>query len=92
MVNKTNKSSTRKKSSGNTSSLKQGDLKQGDKVEWETSQGKTKGTVKKKVTRSMKIKGHTVKASKENPQVLVKSDKTGKQAAHKAKSLKKVKL
>jgi hypothetical protein len=80
------KRETRKKSGSNKPSLKRG-----DKVEWETSQGKTKGTVKKKVTKPMKIEGHAVKASKENPQVLVESDKTGKQAAHKAKSLKKAK-
>jgi Hypervirulence associated proteins TUDOR domain len=89
MANKSNTQNNKskiQKESGSKSSLKQG-----DKVEWETSQGKTKGTVKKKVTRSMKIKGHTVKASKENPQILVESDKTGKPAAHKAKSLKKVK-
>jgi len=30
-------------------------LKKGDKVEWETSQGKTKGTIKKKLTEPMKI-------------------------------------
>jgi hypothetical protein len=65
-------------------------LKKGDKVEWGTSQGKTKGTVKKTVTQPMKVKGYTVKASKDNPQVLVETDETGEQAVHKAKSLKKV--
>lgn len=66
-------------------------FKKGDKVEWETSQGKTEGTIKEKLTSPTDIKGHHVAASKENPEYLVESDKTGKEAAHKLESLKKVK-
>jgi hypothetical protein len=58
-------------------------LKTGDKVEWETSQGKTTGTVKKKLTSPTKIKGHKVAASKDNPEYLVKTTKSKKEAAHK---------
>ena len=47
-------------------------LKAGDHVEWETSQGKTKGTVKKNLTAPTKIKGHKVAASKDNPEFLVR--------------------
>ena len=50
-------------------------LKAGDKVSWNTSQGETTGKVVRKQTRPMKIKGHEVKASKENPEYVVKSDK-----------------
>ncbi len=64
-------------------------LKKGDKVEWETSQGKTSGTVKKKLTAPTDIKGHHVAASEENPEFLVESEKSGKEAAHKPESLKK---
>ena len=64
-------------------------LKPGDKVEWETSQGKTHGTVEKKLTSPMKIKTHKVAASKDHPEYLVTSDKSGKPAAHKAAGLKK---
>ncbi len=67
------------------------DLSKGDKVEWETSQGTTKGTVRKKLTSETKIKGHKVAASKDNPEYLVESDKSGKQAAHKPAALKKTK-
>lgn len=66
------------------------EFKQGDKVEWKTAQGKTTGEVKKKLTSPTEIKGHHVAASKENPEYLVESDKTGKQAAHKPDALKKV--
>lgn len=64
-------------------------LKKGDAVEWETSQGKTSGTIKKKLTAPIDIKNHHVAASPENPEYLVESDKSGKQAAHKPSSLKK---
>ncbi len=64
-------------------------LKKGDKVEWETSQGTTSGTVKKKLTEPTDIKGHHVAASKDNPEYLVESEKSGKEAAHKPESLKK---
>lgn len=66
-------------------------LKKGDKVEWETSQGTTSGTVEKKLTSETKIKGHKVAASKDNPEYLVESEKSGKEAAHKPEALKKVK-
>ena len=67
------------------------DLKTGDRVKWDTSQGETTGKVVKKQTSRTKIKSHTVAASKEKPQVIVESEKTGKRAAHKAGALRKVK-
>lgn len=64
-------------------------FKVGDKVEW-NGPGKIRGTVKKKLTEPMDIKGHHVAASKENPEYLVESDETGEQAAHKPSALTKV--
>ncbi len=64
-------------------------LKKGDKVSWETGQGKTTGKVIRKQTSDTHIKGHKVKAFKEDPQMIVESEKSGKQAAHKPGSLKK---
>lgn len=64
-------------------------LKKGDKVSWNTSQGRTHGTVVKKQTSETHIKGHKVSASKDNPEFIVRSDKSGKQAAHKADALTK---
>ena len=66
------------------------EFKKGDKVEWNTSQGKTTGEVKKKLTSPTDIKEHHVAASEDNPEYLVESDKTGKEAAHKPDALKKV--
>ncbi len=64
-------------------------LKAGDKVAWGTSQGETHGVVEKKQTTDTKIKSQTIKASKDDPQYIVKSDKTGAKAAHKPDALKK---
>ncbi len=64
-------------------------LKAGDKVKWGTSQGETHGKVVKKVTSTAKVKGHTAKATKDDPQYKVKSDKTGAEAIHKPGELKK---
>ena len=64
-------------------------MKQGDKVEWNTSQGKTSGKVVKQLTSETDVEGHTAKATEDDPQYLVESDKTGKQAAHKPDALKK---
>ena len=64
-------------------------VKEGDKVKWDTAGGETHGTVEKKVTSDTKIKGHVAKATKEEPQFVVKSDKSGKEAVHKPEELKK---
>lgn len=65
------------------------DLKTGDKVAWNTSQGETEGEVVRKQTGDTKIKGHKVAASKDDPQYIVRSDKTGAKAAHKPEALTK---
>ena len=64
-------------------------LARGDKVAWDTSQGQAEGTVERKLTSETKIKGHTAKATKDDPQYLVKSDKTGAEAAHRPEELEK---
>jgi hypothetical protein len=64
-------------------------LKPGDKVEWDSSGGHSAGTVVRKQTSATTIKGHKVAASPDNPEYIVKSDKSGKIAAHKPEALKK---
>lgn len=61
-------------------------LKAGDKVSWKSHGGTAHGKVVKKQTSRTKIKGHTVAASKDDPQYIVENEK-GAQAAHKAESL-----
>lgn len=63
-------------------------IKAGDEVEWESSGGHSTGKVVKKLTKTAKVKGHTAKATPQDPQYLVKSDKGG-EAIHKPEALKK---
>jgi len=41
------------------------EFKQGDEVEWNTPQGKTRGTIKKKLTSRTAVGGQTVAASED---------------------------
>jgi hypothetical protein len=71
------------------------DIKKGDAVTWNSQQGRIKGQVVKKVTKNENIevgqgKKRPVKASADQPKIVVKSTQTGKQAVHKTESLTKV--
>lgn len=65
-------------------------FKVGDHVEWNSEAGRVRGTIQKKVTSAMKFKSYTVHASKEEPQYLIKSDKTDHLAMHKGAALRKL--
>jgi DUF2945 family protein len=64
-------------------------LRRGDRVEWETSQGTTRGRIVRKLTKPMRIKGHRVAASPDHPEYLVESEQSGKRAAHRPRALRK---
>ena len=66
------------------------EFKVGNHVEWNSEAGGVRGTIKKKVTSAIKFKTYTVRASKEEPQYLIKSDKTDHMAMHKGSALKKI--
>ena len=65
------------------------DLKKGDRVEWKSHGGTAVGTVERKITSDTEAGGRKVKASKDEPQYLVKSEKSGGTAVHKPEALKK---
>ena len=65
------------------------ELKPGDKVSWNTSQGVARGTVERKVTGTQHVKGHVAKASPDDPEYRVRSDKSGKEAVHRPEALRK---
>jgi Hypervirulence associated proteins TUDOR domain len=64
------------------------ELKPGDRVQWNTPQGKTTGTVKKKLT-PPENQRTSRQSTKENPEYLVQSERSGKEAAHKPGELHK---
>ncbi len=65
------------------------ELKKGDHVTWKSHGSTTEGTVEKKITSETEAGGRKVKASKDEPQYLVKSDKSGGEAVHKPDALDK---
>ena len=65
------------------------DFKKGDKVTWSSHGNEVEGEVKKKITSETEEAGRKVKASKDEPQYEVESDKTGKDAVHKPDALDK---
>ncbi len=65
------------------------EFKKGDKVTWNSHGGQAEGEVEKKITSETEAGGRKVKASKDDPQYLVKSEKSGGEAVHKPSALKK---
>lgn len=65
------------------------ELKKGDEVSWKSHGGTAEGEVEKKITTETEAGGRSVKASKDDPQYLVKSSKSGGEAVHKPGALKK---
>ena len=64
-------------------------LSKGDQVEWNSHGSTAEGTVEKEITTETEAAGRTVKASKDEPQYEVKSDKSGGTAVHKPEALRK---
>ena len=65
------------------------DLSKGDQVTWKSHGSTAEGKVKKKITSDTEAGGRKVRASKDDPQYLVESDKSGREAVHKPGALKK---
>ncbi|WP_337062043.1 DUF2945 domain-containing protein [Kineococcus sp. G2] len=62
-------------------------VNEGDHVSWNTPQGETTGKVVSKETDDFELDGKQRRASEDDPQVVVESDKSGKRAAHKESSV-----
>ena len=65
------------------------ELHKGDQVAWHTHGTTTTGTVKRKITSDTEAAGRTVRADPDDPQYLVQSSKSGREAVHKPESLDK---
>jgi hypothetical protein len=63
------------------------DIEKGDHVSWKSHGSETEGTVKREITTETEAAGRKVKASKDEPQYEVESDKSGKSAVHKPEAL-----
>ncbi|WP_028642418.1 DUF2945 domain-containing protein [Nocardioides sp. URHA0020] len=63
------------------------DFQPGDHVTWSSHGGQAEGRVKKKITSDTEAAGRTVRASADEPQYLVVSDKSGGEAVHRPEAL-----
>ena len=63
------------------------EFKRGARVKWKSHGGEAVGKGEKKSTSETEAAGRKVKASKEEPQYLVKSEKSGGEAVHKPSAL-----
>jgi hypothetical protein len=63
------------------------DFQKGDRVAWSSHGGEAVGVVVKRLSADTEAAGRTVRASPDEPQYLVRSDKSGGEAVHKASVL-----
>jgi hypothetical protein len=67
-----------------------GRFKIGDHVQWNSEAGLVRGTIQKVVTSEIVFNGYKRHASRDEPQYIIKSDKTDHLAIHKGSALKKL--
>jgi len=65
------------------------DIEKGDHVTWKTHGTTTEGTVEEEITEDTEAAGRTVRASEDDPQYRVRSDKSGRDAVHRPDALDK---
>ncbi|MDA0632125.1 DUF2945 domain-containing protein [Nonomuraea sp. MCN248] len=63
----------------------------GDEVTWKSHGSTAHGKVEKKLTRRQREAGRTVAASPDDPQYVVRSEKSGKKAVHRPSALRQEK-
>lgn len=65
------------------------EFEKGDHVSWKSHGGTAEGTVEEEITEDTKAAGRTVRASEDEPQYKVRSEKSGREAVHKPGALHK---
>lgn len=66
-------------------------FKRGDRVSWNSEAGRVRGVILRKVTSDIRFKGYVHHASKDEPQYLIRSEKTDHVAIHKGRALRLLK-
>lgn len=64
-------------------------FRKGDKVSWRSHGGTAEGEVIEEITEDTEAAGRTVRASKDEPQYRVRSEKSGSDAVHKPGALRR---
>jgi hypothetical protein len=63
------------------------EFRKGDRVKWKSHGGEAVGEVERKITSDTEAGGRTVRASEDEPQYLLRSEKSGGTAVHKPDAL-----
>ena len=66
------------------------ELQIGDRVEWNFGRGKAIGVVQRKLTEPTTVGGQRVAASADDPRYLVRTERSGKEAAKRRETLRKL--
>ena len=65
------------------------EYEKGDRVAWKSHGGTAEGTVEEKITSDTHAAQRDVRASEDDPQYLVRSEKSGGEAVHRPGALRK---
>jgi hypothetical protein len=65
------------------------EFRKGDHVTWNSHGGEAEGTVERKITSDTEAAGRTVRATEDDPQYEVVSEKSGGSAVHKPSALRR---
>jgi hypothetical protein len=63
------------------------EFRKGDRVTWQSHGGTAEGEVLRRITEDTELAGRQVRASEDEPQYLVRSEKSGGEAVHKPSAL-----
>jgi Hypervirulence associated proteins TUDOR domain len=63
------------------------EFSKGDRVTWNSHGNTAEGTVERKITADTEASGRTVRASEDEPQYEVRSEKSGRTAVHRPEAL-----
>lgn len=74
-----------------TSMSEKKNFEKGDEVEWDSHGGTAHGTVEEKITEDTTAAKRTVRASPDDPQYRVRSEKSGNDAVHRPDALRREK-
>jgi hypothetical protein len=65
-------------------------FRRGDRVSWNSEAARVTGIIQRKVTRQIVFKGYKRHATPDEPQYIIKSDKTDHIAIHKGSALRRI--
>lgn len=65
------------------------EFRKGDQVTWNSHGGTAEGEVVRKIVKDTQLAGRQVRASEDDAQYLVRSEKSGGEAVHKPSALKR---